>query len=134
MLPPGAMRLSGRAERWLPYLPALLWGGLLILVGTRTQLPGPPLTGHLDKVAHFGAYAVLGALLGFGWLRAGRRPAAGLLIALAVMTGAVDELLQGTIAGRHGDPLDWLADSAGALTGFIAVARLWGARFGRRGE
>jgi VanZ family protein len=68
-----------------------------------------------DKLDHLAAFAVLAVLLACGR----RHPWAW---ALGVgMWGGVIELGQG-LTGRHGDPMDWLADLAGAAVGWAAVA------------
>jgi VanZ family protein len=112
------------ARKRLPYLPALLWALVLVLVGGSSDLPTRPAIEHLDKLEHFTAYGVLGVLLGWGWLTAGRRPAWWLLLGLAVLLGAVDEYRQSLLPLRAGDPFDWLADALGATAGFFLAVRL----------
>lgn len=74
----------------------------------------------LRKIAHFTEYAVLCFL----WWRAlrtrmdGRRAA---LVALAISSAyaVTDEFHQTFVEGRHGTPVDWAIDTAGAaLTAF----------------
>ncbi len=76
-----------------------------------------------DKLVHAGLYAVLGALLRASTGRT------GLAIALASAYGITDEVHQAFVPGRHADPLDWLADTAGAALGALLVAS-----FARRDE
>jgi hypothetical protein len=69
-----------------------------------------------DKLVHLGLYAVLGALL---------RAASGRIgwaIGLASAYGITDEIHQAFVPGRQADPLDWLADTAGAALGALLVA------------
>ncbi len=80
-----------------------------------------------DKVIHAGAYAVLAALL---TVALGRRPVAA--IAAATLYGLTDELHQALVPGRTPDPLDLLADLAGATLGGLAVAYLRRRRRNRR--
>jgi len=44
------------------------------------------------------------------------------IFAIAACYGVFDELTQTLIPGRSADPLDWLADLAGALAGLGAYA------------
>ena len=114
---------------WTPLRRLLLLGGfLLILVGGThwpSELRGLQ-TDHVDKVVHFTAFATLGWLAAWA-LEIGRSPrferAALVLFAIAFFA-ALDEITQPYV-GRQCDPLDWLADVAGAITG-IAVYSLWG--------
>jgi VanZ family protein len=69
------------------------------------------------KVLHFAEYA----LLCFLWWRVfayGLPPRRAILFALLVASAyaATDELHQTTVEGRHGTPLDWAIDTAGAAT------------------
>jgi len=78
----------------------------------------------LDKLVHFGYYAVLTVLL---IVAAGGR---GVLIAALVVigVGAADELYQSTVPQRQADWLDFAADIAGALLAAVLFARLARAR------
>lgn len=114
--PPAAA--PSAAARWTP---PILWVAL-ILVGTSwpsIKIPSPDLA--LDKVAHFGAYAILAGLS----LRATLTPQNVRTIVAVVcavsLLGAVDEWHQSFIPGRSMSFLDWCADTIGALTGVLAV-------------
>jgi VanZ family protein len=108
----------------LAYLPAAAWAVIIALAAGAAQLPPTPQVAHFDKVLHFGAYFVLGALLGVGWLVAGRRPGRGWLLLLALLLGASDEVRQARLDHRSGDVTDWLADAAGATMGLFLATRL----------
>lgn len=91
-----------------------------------TRLPG----GVSDKVAHFAAFFVLGALVlrataGASW--SGVTPRAALVaFVIAAGYGALDELHQRLTPGRFPGVDDWIADALGALTalllGLVAAA------------
>lgn len=112
-----------RRPRWLGvvgWVGALLWALFLYL-----QSGSPDAGGFLshfpdgaDKVAHAGAYAVLGALLTLGSGRAW----AGVLLALAF--GVSDEIHQSFVPNRASEVLDVVADGVGALIGASVVAFL----------
>ena len=89
----------------------------LVGAGSRDR-PGNRDT-FLRKIAHTAEYALLGALL----YRATRRPAAALL--LASVYAVTDEIHQTFVAGRHGSPVDWLIDTAGAAIGVAIAVRVW---------
>jgi VanZ family protein len=120
----GWFRGASMPRRLIVYAPALLWALLLLWVGGSTDLPTMPSVRHLDKVMHFGAYGVLGALLGASWIRAGRRPWWGLLMGAALLFGALDEYRQSWTPGRDAEVADWFADALGASTGFYLAVRL----------
>jgi VanZ family protein len=105
---------------------------LLCLMATHLPLPpsAEPML-FLDKVVHFTMYLGLGLLLGRQLLVTGRSPRQTLLVGLAVLAvyGIVDELTQ-PFFGRGADPLDWLADVAGAAVG-LSLLRLLPARWTR---
>ena len=73
------------------------------------------------KVIHFAEYALLCFLL---WraLETSTNPRRAVLLAfvLASAYAVTDEYHQSFVEGRHGTPVDWLIDSAGA-----AAAALW---------
>jgi VanZ family protein len=76
------------------------------------------------KLIHFGEYALLCAL----WWRALRTRLDGqralvLAVVVASAYAATDEFHQTFVYGRHGTPVDWLIDTAGALTGALLVHR-----------
>ncbi len=78
----------------------------------------------LRKLVHFSEYALLCAL----WWRALRTKLTSdraLVIAFAVTSAyaASDELHQSFVDGRHGTPVDWLIDTAGALTAALIIRR-----------
>ena len=96
-----------------------MWWLAMLLV---TSLPGdmvPPLPDlgfRLDRLVHFGMYAVQGVLIARAM---GRRPPALLVAALLALSavGALDEVHQLWIPGRDAEVGDWLADTLGAGTG-----------------
>ncbi len=84
--------------------------------------------GWIDKVGrkliHFGEYALLCAL----WWRALRdrlSPNAALTAAVVIASAyaVTDEFHQSFVEGRHGTPVDWLIDTAGALTAALLIRR-----------
>lgn len=109
------------------YLPAIAFAGVIVFLGSRPATDFPSVDLPLDKLVHFVLYGVLGALVAWGWLRAGRRPPALLLIAAIWLLGAADEAHQGRVPGRSPDPLDWSMDAAGS-----GLAFAWVGRRGRR--
>jgi VanZ family protein len=102
---------------------------LLFFVSSRT------IPGHLDlgwdKLAHAGAYCLLGVLAlrachgGLHWL--GARPTL-VAVLLAGAYAMVDELHQGRVPGRHASVFDWVADVVGVALAIALVAILVSAR------
>lgn len=111
-------------RRLLPWLPAAAWAATIYLLSSQPRLPGPEIP-NFDKVAHFGAYAILGALLAF----AAHRSRVSVLVAVAVgvLYGASDEVHQMFVPGRSPDVLDWAADAAGVVTACYLYTR-WRSR------
>lgn len=79
---------------------------------------------HADKMVHFGMYAVMAALAYKALADArDRQPVwfVAIIAAAVAMVGALDELHQAIVPGRSMDPLDWLADAAGAVAAVITM-------------
>src|SRR5688500_9962988 len=104
------------------YIPALAWAAVVWLIGGLNNTPSVPSGLALDKVAHFGLYALLGWLLGRAWVRT-QRPARAVLLAGALLLGVADESRQVFNPNRTGDIADFAADAAGVFAGFIFAAR-----------
>ena len=109
--------LAARLTAWAP---AVLWAGLIFALSSIPDLgTGLGLWDTvLRKLAHCAEYAILGGLL----VRASRHPAASLLLASAY--AVTDEVHQTFVTGRHGSPLDWLVDTAGAFIGVLLAGRV----------
>lgn len=106
-------------RRWAGALgPAALWAAFLFFMSSQSTLP-VSLHSGLDKVAHFGAYAVLGAFLAHATLRLGYPIFLALFVGMCY--GATDELYQSTVPGRHASVGDWIADVLGVIAGVIFV-------------
>ena len=109
------MALS-RVSAWAP---VVLWAGVIFALSSIPELG----TGLgvwdtvLRKLAHTVEYAVFGGLL----LRAVRSAPTALLLASAY--AVTDEVHQTFVRGRHGSPVDWLIDTAGAALGVALLLR-----------
>ena len=102
----------------------LYWSALIL----GTHLPGSfvPATPVSDKSLHFMAFLGLGFLLAWTWTT--RRPflpaGAFVVVLVAVVYAAIDEITQTYIPGRFVDVVDWGYDVAGTIAGtavFFAV-------------
>lgn len=109
------------ATRVNPWIPVVLWAGVIFALSAVPSLGTGLGTWDfvLRKLAHTAEYAILGALL----FRATRRAPAAVVLASAY--AITDEFHQTFVAGRHGSPVDWLIDTAGALIGVTIAARVW---------
>lgn len=109
------------AARWLP--PAI-WVAVILVATSWPDISVGPDDLGLDKVAHFGGYTILSALV----LRATRTPFSWrtffAVVGAISLFGAVDEWHQSFIPRRSMSFADWIADSAGATVGALAVRLL----------
>ena len=125
-----------------PLIPALVWGGLVLLV---LGMPGSaiprtlyPAIKHIDKLIHIILFTVAGFLLARGFFhqdtatRWHRHHGAWAFLLGSVYGGLTEWLQHILFSGRHGSLLDMLADVAGTALG-IALFRAW-SRFMRRKE
>jgi VanZ family protein len=102
---------------------AVAWAALIFALSAVPGESYPPHPGFLNVVAHFCEYAILAVLLVVS-LHGPKRKlwlSAVIAIAVASLYGSSDELHQYFVPGRDSSPLDWLADSIGALAGAIAA-------------
>jgi VanZ family protein len=110
-----------RLDLWLP--PVLLMGAIFFVSDQPSLNSG---LGVIDligrKLIHFAEYA----LLTFLWWRPLARlttPRRAALIAFAIASAyaATDEFHQTFVEGRHGSPVDWAIDSAGAAAAALRL-------------
>jgi VanZ family protein len=111
-------------RRVLAWLPAAAWAAAIYGLSAQPRVPAPDIA-NFDKVAHFGAYALLGWLLAFATDRS-RLPVLA-AAAIGVLYGASDEIHQMFVPGRSPDVLDWAADAAGVITACFLYTR-WRSR------
>ncbi len=122
-----AARVSGARPAWrvtvlVVWLLVLL--GLLLTPISEPSIPGQVTFPGMDKVAHFGLFAVAEAAFVFVAVFL-RRPVVRLLAAtaVAILLGAATELAQSLIPLRDTSLLDFAADLAGIAVG-LAVCTL----------
>ncbi len=122
-----APRLPDSLVRFGGVVGALL--ALLILYGTLSpQPPGPPMQGHADKLAHFGAFGALTlVLIAFSVMPV------RVTVPLVVAYGGAIELVQPSF-GRTAEWADFWANNAGVAAGLLvglALNRALRRRFAR---
>ena len=104
---------------------------LALAIFVQSAFPSPlpfPDWRHSDKWLHLAVYGLLAALV----LRAAvatwpDRPLRRLMAAAVIVVslyGASDEWHQSFVAGRWADPLDWCADTVGAIAGVLLAGLL----------
>ena len=112
-----------------PFLPATLWLVAItyLSVSSNVQLPKIELF-SADKLAHAGAYAILGWLLAWGvWRSKGgiKSRELFLIFCIASLYGAMMEWVQGTFfPNRFFEYDDMLANAAGAFIAGISALPL----------
>jgi VanZ family protein len=118
------MALLRRADLWLP--PLLLMGVIFFLSAQPSLDSG---LGWIDtvgrKLIHFGEYALL-CFLWWRLLRTVMPDSRAALVAFLISSlyAATDELHQSFVDGRHGTPVDWVLDTAGAAAAaFVLTAK-----------
>jgi len=101
--------------------PAVLWAAVLFLLSEMSGVPVRLDLPFLDKAAHLVLFGILGASLAWGRTRGRASPPHGLLLALGVAWGALDEWHQSFVPGRTPDPWDLLMDVIGVFVGYGLV-------------
>ncbi len=117
---PGAAGVT--ISRWLYLMAAAAILLELFWPAARPAVAGL-ITEPWDKVAHIVVYSTL---TGFLWAACGGRSAL-IVVAGAVLLGALDELHQAGIPGRTADAMDFLADTF-AVTATIGVLSMFNAK------
>ena len=113
---------------WSYRAPAIAWALVLFTLSSISDLPSPfHVSKWDDKLDHFVAYAILGALV----LRAVamHRPLPNardfkITVVLGVLFGMADELHQYFVPGRFMDYKDFVADAVGVIAGAMFYAWL----------
>lgn len=105
----------------------LLWYFLLRESGMHAAPPFP----HFDKAAHCAAFFAQFWLAARAWLQENRRPPLLPLAAAAIALAAASETAQALFTrSRSGDPLDALADLAGAAAALLLAGKVFRSRNG----
>lgn len=111
-------------KKIIPWLIPLLYMGLIYYISGLSRPIQAEMPHGFDKVLHFGAYGLLGLLLG----NALKGETGGRMViigwAIATLYGVTDELHQALVPGRDASVYDLMADSAGGLAGLIVYAWL----------
>ncbi len=110
---------------WLPLIVACL------AIFIQSSHPGPermPDVRFLDKLLHFGAYAVLGILFFRAYETLPLKNNCNLLIFISIVSatlyGISDEIHQYFVPFRHADMMDVVANTLGSIFGVYVYYRL----------
>lgn len=100
------------------------WMGILFVEATRppAEFLGP--IPHLDKVAHLGAFSILGLLVCSLSLKLNPKPHIPIFsmpLLVVTLCGVLEECLQMFVPGRAASILDLLADISGGLLAIVLV-------------
>lgn len=122
-------RISASNTRAIILLSLMIigWIGILFTESTRPPAEFLGLVPQLDKVAHFGAFSVLGLLVCCLSLRLGpksRIPLFSLPLLVVMLCGLLEECLQMFVPGRMASIPDLLADMGGAIFAILLVNRM----------
>lgn len=109
--------------------PLVRWSlvaGWAAVIFAGSAMPGSSIPGGYSVYGHLGEYFVLGALVALA-TGGGTRTTVLFALAFCALYAASDEFHQAFVPMRTPDPLDWLADMAGATVGAVSLT-LWAAR------
>jgi VanZ family protein len=115
--------MADNRKRWIA---PILWGMLLISLSLMPGGQGNILLfgiPYIDKIAHFGIYAIWCFLILYAWKGNSRRSELArmwITFLVAAMTGVLLEFGQATLTmGRSFEIADMVANAAGALAGVV---------------
>jgi len=107
------------------WLPVILYCFLIFILSSYPATQSLPSIPHMDKLAHAGAYALLGFLFFRSFQTTRIRKSAVLLVIFSVLSSSVygisDEIHQYFVSSRTADILDMAANTAGSFMGAIAA-------------
>lgn len=104
--------------------PAALWVAVLFSLSSWSNPSGPSWLAVNDKTAHFVLFGVLGGALAAGRWWSDAAASHRVAIAVGLLYGVVDEWYQSTVPNRVPSLMDWYADVAGVLAGYLLITYL----------
>lgn len=122
------MSAAHLARRLLPWLPSLLYMGLIWVLSSKTHPVDLPDVPFRDKIAHAVEYGILAVLNLWALRRSVSQTLVRSVVTTVVITSAwgfLDELHQAFVPGRHADVYDWVADTVGAIVFASLAAIAW---------
>lgn len=107
------------------WLPVILYCLLIFIQSSYPVSQSLPAIPHMDKLAHIGAYALLGFLFFRAFQSTSIWKSAVLIVILSAlassMLGISDEIHQHFVPSRTADIVDVLADVAGSFLGAVTA-------------
>ena len=112
-----------KLPRIIAWVLVVLWAALIFFLSSIPGTGFPSYPEPLNVVAHFVLYMVLGILLtrALGYSKMPLWKVALIAIAIASLYGVSDEFPQHYVPDRIMDPMDWVVDTLGAITGAIVT-------------
>ena len=113
---------------WLSLIVAMAILYLSLATGRGlTKLPSIPLFENADKLLHFLMYLGLSCVITFNQRKSGKKLLLTAFTAVVISSayGGVLELVQPFFPPRTCDLLDFIADAAGAIVGFVITDIAW---------
>jgi VanZ family protein len=129
----GMPRMRDRTRRLVWYwLPPVLWCAVIFIQSSFATPDALPSWPYVDKIGHGGVYALLALLFCRAFTTIDRWRGRGVMLFVAAVVattlyGAMDEWHQSFVPARTADPMDLLADLAGAVSGASLFS--WGRSF-----
>jgi len=113
----------------LYWLPVIFYCLAIFIQSSYPATQSLPAFLHADKLAHAGAYALLGFLFFRAFQTTRIQKSAVLLVTLSALAsstyGISDEIHQYFVPSRTADIADMAADSVGSIIGVIAAWMVW---------
>lgn len=114
-------------QKYLLWIATILWAGLIWRLTTTPQLVVTEefwLQNILMMGAHFIFFGIQAVLIRLTFWQSKIDQRSFLSVSATSIFGLVVELRQLSIAGRSGDPVDWLLDTLGAITFLLILKKL----------